>query len=347
MDGITDCAYRTIVAEIFAQHGDQNHELGVFSEFMSAEWYVRNPSKLVRHVVNTDQSPPFIAQIYGWDGDNLVETAIDIDRRYGDRFAGIELNIWCPSPKVMKGWSGAGMMCDRVGTLNIVRRISEAVSVPFSIKVRSWLAADDKDAQYQFILDAAQYCSMITIHGRTYKQSHNGEVDRDYIYKLKSDLAHQPIQVIWNGGLTDYQDGLAKVWNLDGVMRWQAAMMWPWTLTPHTPSTQEVYETIMRHLHLSIAHQIWFDDEGHFVHESKFTGMFTQPNQSDIEAIITQIPTTYANQEFHSIVEFRKHLFWYVTGLTGNKEFKQSVVAIKTYNELVDKIEGYFGSLVY
>jgi len=128
-------------------------------------------------------------------------------------------------------------------------------------------------------------------------------------------------------------------------MRGQAAMMRPRTLTPHTPNTQEVYETIMRHLHLSIAHQIWFDDLSHFVNESKFTGMFTQPIQTDIEEIIERIPTQYIDQEFHSIVEFRKHLFWYVTGLSGNKEFKQYVVAIKTYRELVEKIEGFFTSL--
>lgn len=37
MDGITDCAYRTVVSEIFAKHGDPKHEFYTFSEFMSAE----------------------------------------------------------------------------------------------------------------------------------------------------------------------------------------------------------------------------------------------------------------------------------------------------------------------
>ena len=122
-------------------------------------------------------------------------------------------------------------------------------------------------------------------------------------------------------------------------------MMWPWVLTPHTPNTQELYQTIMRHLHLSIAHQIRFDDESHFVNESTYTGLFIQPTQSQIEEIITQIPIDFSTHDFHSIVEFRKHLFWYVTGLPGNKEFKQSVVAIKTYSELVIQIEKFFGEV--
>jgi tRNA-dihydrouridine synthase len=59
---------------------------------------------------------------------------------------------------------------------------------------------------------------MITIHGRSYKQSHNGSVDREYIYKIKSELANTPVVIIGNGGLNNYQDGLDALGNLDGVM---------------------------------------------------------------------------------------------------------------------------------
>jgi hypothetical protein len=47
--------------------------------------------------------------------------------------------------------------------------------------------------------------------------------------------------------------------------------MWPWVLTPHKPNLDEIHGTIMRHLHLSIAHQIWFDDEAHFIPDGKYT----------------------------------------------------------------------------
>jgi hypothetical protein len=96
-------------------------------------------------------------------------------------------------------------------------------------------------------------------------------------------------------------------------MRGQAAMMRPWVLVPHQPDLTEIRDTIMRHLHLSIAHQIWFDDESHWTQDDKYTGTFTQPTQAQIEEIILQIPIQYADTEFHSIVEFRKHLFWYVS----------------------------------
>jgi hypothetical protein len=96
-------------------------------------------------------------------------------------------------------------------------------------------------------------------------------------------------------------------------MRGQAAMTRPRVLVPHQPDLTEIHETIMRHLHLCIAHQLWFDDESHWTQDGKYTGTFTQPTQAQIEEIILEIPTQYADTEFHSIVEFRKHLFRYVS----------------------------------
>lgn len=338
MDGITDCAYRTVVNEIWQKYGDHNHELLTFSEFMSVEWYVRNPRKLIKHMVQIPQyNTPFIGQIYGWNESNLIQTAIDLEQRYGHLLSGIELNIWCPSPKVMKGWGWAGMMCERPTTLQTIEKIKKSITLPFSIKTRAWLNVDDKDEQFEFIKEISQFCHMITIHGRTYKQSHSGEVDRNYIYATKSALPNMTI--IGNGWLQNYQDWLDHIGNLDGVMRWQAAMMRPRVLTSYTPTIEEIYHTIFRHLHLSMAHQIWFDDEAHFLEDSRYTGQFIQPTQNQIEEIITQIPHKYADTEFHSIVEFRKHLFRYVTGLQWNKEFKQSVVPIKSYGPLRNAIE--------
>ena len=78
------------------------------------------------------------------------------------------------------------MMKEKEKTLDLIKRLKDAVApIPFSIKTRAGLTDDDKAAQKQFIIDAAPYCKMITIHGRTYKQSHSGNVDREFIYDIK------------------------------------------------------------------------------------------------------------------------------------------------------------------
>jgi tRNA-dihydrouridine synthase len=48
--------------------------------------------------------------------------------------------------------------------------------------------------------------------------------------------------------------------NLDGMMPAQRAIGNPWILTPHLPDTQEIYDTIIQHLHLSLACEKHFKD---------------------------------------------------------------------------------------
>lgn len=94
---------------------------------------------------------------------------------------------------------GAGMMREKEKTLELIKRLAEAVApLPFSIKTRAGLTDDDKAAQKEFIIAAAPYCKAITIHGRTYKQSHSGSVDREYIYDVKKIIGDKCI-VMGNG----------------------------------------------------------------------------------------------------------------------------------------------------
>ena len=95
------------------------------------------------------------------------------------------------------------MMRNKTKTLEYIKILSEGTSLPFSIKVRAGLNQEDKEEQFQFLIDAAPYCETISVHGRTYSQAHNGEVDRDFIYNLKKELGNNTT-VIGNGGITEY-----------------------------------------------------------------------------------------------------------------------------------------------
>jgi tRNA-dihydrouridine synthase len=135
----------------------------------------------------------------------LVACARDIDQRYN--FQGIELNMGCPSPKIYTCAAGSGMLRDKDNTLDIIKEISGSIQTPFSIKTRIGLNKEDQDNQMNFLLSAAPYVKIITIHGRTFGQSHAGEVNWDFIYELKRKLPEHTI--IGNGGLRNYQHALA------------------------------------------------------------------------------------------------------------------------------------------
>lgn len=263
MDGITDCPYRLIVKNIFEKYKNKEDKLRTWTEFMSADWYMINPSRLIKHLIKTDQENNLIAQIYGWTQDTLIKTAQDIANKYPS-FAGIELNIGCPSPKIMACGAGASMMNNKKNTLEIIKNISKSTSLPFSIKTRLWLNEHDKEQQYQFIVEASQYCSTISIHARTFQQWHSWHVDRETLYKLRGDI-HTNCILIGNGGISSYQDAINNSNfqdnNWDSQQLWimigQAAIGNPWIFTTHEPSPKERLQTCLDHLYLMSAYEVY------------------------------------------------------------------------------------------
>lgn len=340
MDGITNVAYRIVVKRIFdkyiKEHKDSG-ELRMWTEFMNAEGYVRQPQRLVHHLMKTSFENQTIAQIYGWDHEDLIATAKDIVVRY-PWFAWLELNIGCPSPKVMSCGGGAGMMRDKWKTLELIKRLRDAVApLPFSIKTRAGLVDDDKVAQKQFIVDAAEYCTTITIHGRTYKQWHSGSVDWEYLYDVKR-LVGDKTKIIGNGGIKSYEDALAKKGNLDGVMIGQAAIADPRVFLGVRPSNEELLETILFHLKLMIIAYDYYNKNLHFA------DTFPQPSYEQRMDEVEHFDVSRYDIG-KSVIEYRKYLFNYVNGLVGNREFKNVVATIREYEPLIQAIHTYFAWL--
>ena len=371
MDGITDLPYRTIVKKIFDTY-NTDHKLRLRTEFMNSDGYMTNPAKLIKHLIHHNQETPLYAQIYGGNPDTLIKTAQDIERKYPS-FAWIELNIGCPSPKVMAcgGWSG--MMRDKNQCLEIIKNISESTSMPFSIKVRTGLNQDDKEEQFDMLIQAAKYCHTISIHGRTFNQWHSNDVDRDFIYRFKKQV-WESCKVIGNGWITSYQDALDKHNILDWIMIAQAAIGNPRIFVDHKPSLQERYDIIIDHLQLSIAYEIQFnnilekyphnpkdhilqnnrsilhykkkiDDDDTLVTTQKQTQLHEYnlpfPKLQEIQTIADSLDPT-DNTTYRSIVEFRKYLFNYIKGIPGSKECKQQIAMTKTYPELHTLMKEFF-----
>lgn len=400
MDGITNLPYRTIVNNVFSNYGPQQPDTQIRNrtEFMNVDWYMIQPHKLVHHLIHHDDEKQLIAQLYGGNKDTLVQSVIDIQEKY-PQFMGIELNIWCPSPRVMVcgGWSW--MMKHKERTLDIIKSMSNVATLPFSIKVRTGVNEEDKKDRYVILLQAAPYVHCISIHGRTIKQWHSGQVDRNYIHRFKQEVWDTCL-VIGNGGITTHAEALHYVqtplpfdghnttstseisYGIDGIMVWQAAIADPWIFTGHTPSTQERYETIMEHLYLAVAYEIWSQihvnepDEDMSINK-KYLHAFkkydpnsdeaydlpplvrhkysiTMPTIDELNAIIETIkkdptltsfnltPTETRRHALHTPTTFRKYLFNYIKWLPGSKELKIKAAKITEYTELFYAIKEYF-----
>ena len=249
-------------------------------------------------------------------------------------FMGIELNIGCPSPKVMSCWGGAGMMRDRPRTTAIIKDIASSTKLPFSIKTRAWLTVEDKIAQREFILDVAQYCRHIIIHGRTYKQSHTWDVDREYIYDIKRELGDKCI-IIGNGGITSYENMHERMQNLDGIMIGQAAIGRPWIFTNHSPTLDERYETIVRHAKMMI---IIYD---YYFSNRELWRALKMPTYDWLNEVIHNFdPSKYQHEK--TMIEYRKYLFNYISGLPGNRELKVQLASTKDYKTTIWYVTDFF-----
>lgn len=296
-----------------------------------------------------------IAQIFGSNEDFLTKCFVAIEKKYflnveykmqnteknkqelinsklwilnsEFTFAWIELNMWCPARNVMNTWWGSALLKDKENTLKIIKKLRKLVKMPFSIKTRTGLNEEDIENQMEFLVQASAYVDMITVHGRTVKQAYSWESNRDFIYELKK-KCNPKCKIVGNGAIKSYEEIDKVKRNLDGIMIGQAAIGNPRIFTPHTPSREEIKNTILKHLNYTISYENFFQEQ-----KANYTGVLEMPNNLTIEM---------KNPQAIIISEFRKHLFQYVKWIPLSKEFKQKVATIIDYDQLVEEIQKFF-----
>jgi hypothetical protein len=112
----------------------------------------------------------------------------------------------------------------------------------------------------------------------------------------------------------------------------QGAIGNPRVFTPHEPTLEEKIEVIKEHLEMMIACELWFENCGEKVEDYHFN----QPKKSDLDFLKKEINP---EAEYRSVVEFRKYLFQYIKGIPNSREWKQEIIPIKTYGDLMKKLE--------
>lgn len=240
MDGYTNSAFRRICKEV-------NPDIFVFTEFTSAEGLVHDADAIKRRFAYAPEEQPIIAQIFGSDIPSFIHAAQWLEQQ---GFAGVDINMGCPSRKVVKSECGIALRKDHALAFKLVEAVAQNTSLPVSVKTRLGLYdASDLIAFGQGCERAG--ANMIEIHGRTYDEPYGVPAHFDPIYELKETVS---IPVLGNGGIRSVADGLEKMGNLDGFMIGQAAIGNPWAFTknPTIPFDQKV-QLILRHLEYMIA----------------------------------------------------------------------------------------------
>src|SRR5438045_6630094 len=105
------------------------------TDLVNARAILEGIPKTMELLATAPAERPLFVQIFGGKAEELTGAAQWLVER--DLADGIDINMGCPVRKVVKAGGGSSMLCDTTGaTVELVRKVVEAVPVPVSVKMR-------------------------------------------------------------------------------------------------------------------------------------------------------------------------------------------------------------------
>ncbi len=288
MAGVTDRAFRILAREAGCGL--------VCTEMVSDQAILYGNPKTLKMLIFDDEigrrKTPLSVQIFGSDPGYMSQAAKIVELQGADI---IDINMGCPTPKIVKNGEGAALMLKPNLVRSIVGEVVKAVSVPVTVKMRAGWDENSINAVEIAKLAEGAGASGVTVHGRTRSQLYSGRSDWGIIRRVKRGVG---IPVVGNGDIFSDRDArrmLAET-GCDGVMIGRASLGNPWifrqvvtflatgkSLPP--PGKEERIKAAIRHLELLV----------------KFKG------------------------EHIAVLEMRKHAAWYIKGLRNAARVREEI----------------------
>ncbi len=298
MAGYTDKTFRRICKRMGCD--------AVVTEMVSAKALSYNNENTWKYLDADPEEEPVFVQLFGSEPEILASQA----ERIQDRFAGIDVNMGCPAPKVFRNHEGSALLAEPDKIYRIVKAMSEAVRVPVTVKIRKGIREDNLAVEAAL---AAQEggASAVCVHGRTAAQMYSGHADWDVIRQVKEALS---IPVIGNGDIRCGQDAarMRRETGCDGVMVGRAARGNPWIFReiravlagepmPEAPSWEDIRGTVLEHGRMICAEK------------GEYTGMR----------------------------EMRAHMGFYIRGFRGSSRLRGATQQLSSYRELEELMNAF------
>ena len=294
MAGVTDAAFRSVCRDCGADI--------TYTEMVSSRALVYQDSKTASLLIRNEGESPFGVQLFGNDPRVMREAAEIAHERTGCDF--IDINMGCPTPKIVNNGDGSALMKNPALAAEIVREIKRGVNVPVTVKFRKgWDGGSVNAVEFAKSLEDAG-ADALAVHGRTRVAMYSGRADWDIIREVVSAVS---IPVLANGDVFEGADA-AKIlrWTgAAGVMVGRAAFGCPW---------------IFSQCRAAIAGK----------------DIPPLPSLSErLEVAEAQIRKSAENTcERVAALEARRHIAWYLRGVRGANSYKTRVVSISTLEEL-------------
>jgi len=236
----------------------------------------------------------YVVQLFGSDPKHFAVAARIITEKI--KPDGIDINFGCPVPKIIKQGAGSGLIKDLKKSRAVLEAVLANTNLPVSIKIRA--KAGEVDA-LKFLKNISDLpLAAVMIHGRTLSQGFSGEPDWRMIKEARKYFSGV---ILANGGINDLasaQSALAKS-QADGLGLARGILGRPWLF-------KEIKTGQIKELRLK---QIFKITLAHAEQVYKLKGKT-------------------------GLIELRKHLVWYMQGLSGAAKLRERLVKVNNLNDV-------------
>jgi nifR3 family TIM-barrel protein len=250
MDGYSDWPFRSLCRKLGSAMS--------YTEFVKVEKILSRSKEPAKRLYFEEAERPITFQIYGDNPDLMLKAALKIEPLNPDI---IDLNMGCPAKSIADRGAGVGMMPTPEKIAETFRKLTSALKVPVTGKIR--LGWDTKKNYLEIARIVEQEGgSLIAIHGRTKEQRYSGNADWDAVAEVKQAVS---IPVIGSGDVRTVADiqRMKQYTNCDAVMIGRGAIANPWIfsgLDREQVSPELLQETIHDHLQKSV--QFYGEEDG-------------------------------------------------------------------------------------
>lgn len=298
MAGVTDLPYRLLCKEQGCGY--------MVTEMVSAKAVLYNNKNTDLLMLTKPEEAPVSLQLFGSEPEIMGEIAARLEDR---GFAGFDINMGCPVPKVVNNNEGSALMKNPGLAAQIVETMVKRVKVPVTVKFRKGFNEDSVNAvEFAHIMEESG-AAAVTVHGRTREQFYSGKADWDIIRQVVDRVS---IPVFGNGDIFSGEDALRmmKETGCAGVAVGRGAKGNPWIFReinavlagreiPAPPTIAERKAMIKRHAKLMVEYK----------------------------------------PEFMVVREMRKHVSWYTTGLHNCAALRDEVNHTESLSELFELLD--------
>jgi tRNA-dihydrouridine synthase B len=247
MAGVTDRPFRQLVKKLGAGMA--------VSEMVASDSRLWLTEKSMLRGDHAGEAEPIVVQIAGAAPEMMADAARHNVQRGAQV---IDINMGCPMKKVCNVAAGSALLRDEPLVARILEAVSNAVSVPVTLKIRTGWDHEHKNALTIARIAQESGIQSLAIHGRTRTDLFNGSAEYDTIRAVKASVR---IPVVANGDIDSPEKARAvlRVTGADAVMIGRAAQGRPWIfreiawflktgthLPP--PTTIEVRQLVTEHL---------------------------------------------------------------------------------------------------